>query len=151
MKSLVYAALSGGLFLSLTGAAQAEPWVDYTPVKGVWDKTYVHVESNRIDDYLVALKKTWVPEQEAAKKHGLIDDYQIMVRIDPAGGGANVLLCQHFTSLAGLDPDKARDQAIESENYAALPKAKGDEMVAGFQKYRTFVGDGFYQVMTFNK
>jgi hypothetical protein len=74
-----------------------------------------------------------------------------MVRIDLAGTDANVLQAQHFISLAGLDPDEARDQAIEAQSYAALPKAKGQDMVAGFEKHRTFVGDGFDEAMDFPK
>ena len=150
MKRFVCAALAAGA-LALAGSAMAEPYQDYTPAKGAWQITEVHVDPSHIDDYLTGLRTSWAPGEEIAKKHGLIDDYIVMVRVDPAGTSANVLLAQHFTSLAALEPDKARDQAIESESYAALPKTKGEEMVAGFEKYRTFVGDGFYQVMDFAK
>lgn len=150
MKRFVCAALATGALI-LAGSAAAEPYQDYTPQKGAWQITEVHVDPSHIDDYLTGLKTSWAPGEEIAKKHGLIDDYLVMVKVDPAGASANVLLAQHFTSLAALEPDKARDQAIESESYAALPKTKGEEMVAGFEKYRTFVGDGFYQVMDFAK
>ena len=150
MKLLIIAVFATAA-LGLASSAAAEPYQDYTPAKGAWQITEVHVDPSHIDDYLTGLKTSWAPGEEISKKRGLIDDYEIMVRIDPAGTGANVLLAQHFTSLAALDPDKARDQAIEAQSYAALPKAKGQEMVAGFEKYRTFVGDGFYQVMDFPK
>jgi hypothetical protein len=151
MRGLLCVAIAAAASLGLARVAAAEPYQDYTPEKGAWQVTEVHVDPSHIDDYLTGLRTSWAPGEEIAKKHGLIDAYQVMVRVDPAGTGANVLLAQHFTSLAGLEPDKARDQAIEAESYAALPKAKGQEMVAGFEKYRSFVGDGFFQVMTFAK
>ena len=133
------------------GSALAEPYDDYTAQKGAWQITQAHVDPNHIDDYLTGLRTGWVPGQEIAKKHGLIDNYYVMVKIDPAGTGANVLLGTHYTSLSALEPDKARDKMIEKESYAAMSKDKSDAQVAGYDKYRTFVGDGIYQVMDFAK
>lgn len=148
----ILAGALGALAISaMCGAAFSEPYDDYTPRKGAWQITEVHVDPNHIDDYLTGLRTGWVPGQEIAKKHGLVDDYYVMVRIDAAGKGANVLLGTHYTSLAAFEPDKARDKLIEKESYDAVPKAKSDAQVAGYDKYRTFVGDGLYQVMDFAK
>jgi hypothetical protein len=148
----ILAGALGALAISaMCGAAFSEPYDDYTPRKGAWQITEVHVDPNHIDDYLTGLRTGWVPGQEIAKKHGLIDDYYVMVRLDAAGTGANVLLGTHYTSLAAFEPDKARDKLIEKESYDAVPKAKSDVQVAGYDKYRTFVGDGLYQTMDFTK
>ncbi|MEO8811681.1 MAG: hypothetical protein ABI376_02060 [Caulobacteraceae bacterium] len=150
MKAIFGAALTAGL-LALAAQGQAEPYKDYTPAKGAWQITEVHVDQNHIDDYLTGLRTSWAPGEELAKKHGLIDRYGVFVRMDPAGRGANVLLTQHMTSMATLDPDKARDQAMMTEGLAQMSKEKGAALVAGFDKYRTFVGDGFWQEMDFAK
>ena len=53
--------------------------------------------------------------------------------------------------VAALAPDKARDQAIEKEIYASVPKEEGDRAVAGYEKYRTFVDDAYWTEVTLAK
>lgn len=151
MKSMMGAALAASACLMFAGSASADPWVDYTPVKGVWDKTYVHVDPARIDDYLVALKKTWVPAQEAAKKAGLVDRYFVQVLAAPATAEPNVLLGVHFVSMAALDPDKVRDTALDKEAEKAMPKAAAQTEQEVRAKYRTLVKDELWTDIDFGK
>jgi len=72
--------------------AYADEYKDYTPEKGVWQVTTVKVDPNHIDDYLVGLKKSWIPDVELSKKHGLIDNYFVMVNANGADPDGNVLL-----------------------------------------------------------
>ena len=134
--------------LALGGAAQAEMWKDYTPGKGTWQVTAMKVDPNHIDDYLLGLKMTWVPGAEISKKKGLIDDYKILVS-DGVGDQANVLLMQHVTSFANLEPNQARDQQLEKEIYAATPKARMEAKVGDYEKYREFVSGGNFSEITF--
>ncbi|HEY0281355.1 MAG TPA: hypothetical protein VGC27_01890 [Rhizomicrobium sp.] len=150
MKSVLFAGVCA-LALSCTIPASAKQWVDYSPQKGYWEVMSVKVDPNKIDDYLTGLKATWVPGAEIAKKSGLIDDYEVMIKLNAADGNGNVLLCLHYTSFANLDPNKKRDQALDKEFEAALPKDKADAAVAGFDKIRTFVGDDIYVPVTFTK
>ncbi|HWA60392.1 MAG TPA: hypothetical protein VG939_03415 [Caulobacteraceae bacterium] len=147
--SLVVATIAGGILWS--SLASAEPYVDYTPQKGVWHVTSVRVDPNHIDDYVTGLKKTWVTAEEIAKRHGLIDSYSIKIKLNASDGQANVLLIEHYPSLASLEPDQARDEAMQRENYAAVPKETGQQMVAGYDKYRVFVGDDYWTDITFPK
>jgi hypothetical protein len=141
--------LSGACALAIVCAvpASAKPWVDYVPQKGFWEYTYVKVDVNHIDDYLTQMKRIWVPGREIDKKHGLIDQYQVMTNIMGAAGDANVMLCVHYVSFAGLDPDKARDMAIFDENTAAVTQAAS----ADFNKYRTIVGSSIYVPVDYTK
>ncbi|MGA7673892.1 MAG: hypothetical protein WCA78_02465 [Rhizomicrobium sp.] len=139
------------LLLAGAGAASAEQWVDYAPQKGVWAVTTVKVDPNKVDDYLVGLKANWVPGEEIAKKHGVIDDYFVMIKVNAADGQGNVLLGEHYTSFAQFDPDKKRDQAMEKEGEAAVSKDKSEAAVAGFDKYRSFVGDDLWVPVDFTK
>lgn len=139
--------------IALFGFAQmaaAEPYVDYTPTKGLVHVQFIKVDPNHIDDYIVGLKKTWVPGEEAAKHHGVIDSYWIDVKLN-AGDGANVVLGEHLVSAAMLDPDKARDQAIDKESYAAMSKDAMQEKVKDFDKYRTFVRDEYWTTLDLGK
>jgi len=148
MKSVLFA---GACALVVALPACAEPWVDWSPQKGVYSVTAVHVDPNHIDDYLTGLKKTWLPGEEYAKKNGMIDSYEIMVNVNAAGTGANVLLIEHLPSFAALDPNKKRDQDMEKAMLAQMPKNQQDTMVAGFEKYRSFVGNELWQPVEFNK
>ena len=151
MKHIEKILVSAGVCAILAAApAAAKPWVDYSPGKGVWEVTMVKVDPNKIDDYLTGLKKSWVPGQELAKKKGIIDDYVVMVKANAADGQGNVMLAQHFVNFAVLDPNKARDMEMEKEGQKIMSDKDAKAMVAGFDKYRTFVGDAFWGPVNFN-
>ena len=146
MRSFLFGVASALALVCMLPAA-AKPWVDYIPQKGFWQYTYVKVDVNHIDDYLTQMKSIWVPGREIDKKHGLIDDYKVMTNVLGAAGDANVMLCVHYVSFAGLDPDRLRDMAIDEENAAALAHAAS----ADFNKYRTIVGSSIYVPVDFTK
>ena len=145
---IILAAMAGGL--ALAGAACAEPYQDYIPLKGGWEVTTVKVEPSHVDDYLSGLRKGWTQEQEIAKAHGVIDQYMVLVKLN-SGAGANVQLIVHYPSLANLDPDKARDQAMEREGLAQASKESVDKAIANYDKYRTFVSDEIWTGIEFIK
>lgn len=148
LKAVVFA---GAAALALLLPAAAEPWVDWAPQKGFYSVTAVKVDPNHIDDYLTGLRKGWLPGEELAKKNGMIDHYEILVNVNAAGGGANVLLVEHMPSFALLDPNKKRDQDMQKAMEAQMPKAQSDAMVSGFDKYRTFVGNDMWQTIDLTK
>jgi hypothetical protein len=150
MKSLLIP-LVAGIFTLATGVANAEQYTDYTPQKGAWHVTIVKVDPNHIDDYLVGLRKTWVPGEEINKRHGLIDSYTVQIKMNAADGGGNVLLIEHVPSLALMEPDKDRDKMIEKEVYDTMSKDKMQAQVRDYEKYRTFVGDEYWTDVAFPK
>lgn len=83
---LVSIGLGMALGVFVAGAAMAEPYQDYTPQKGLWHVVTVKVDPNHIDEYVTGLKKEWASGEEVAKKHGLVDSYTIMVKINASGG-----------------------------------------------------------------
>ena len=147
-KTLLAIGLAAGLLTA--SAAFAEPYVDYTPVKGAWHVTTIKVDPNHIDDYVTGLKKTWATGEELAKKHGVIDQYMILLKLN-SGAGANVQLIEHYPSLANLEPDKARDLALQKEGEAMVSKDNMMKSVGEFDKYRTFVSDEFWTSLEFTK
>lgn len=150
-RLLLVSACTMAVAMAISIPASAQKWVDYTPQKGYWEIRYVKVDPNRIDEYLAQAKIGWMPGEEVLKKKGLIYGYQVMVNITPATGKANVIFCVHYVSFATLDPNKSRDQEIDREVNALLPKAKSDAMAADFNKYRAFVGDEIYIPVDFTK
>lgn len=151
LKRLALFSTLCALTLAGTVPASAEQWVDYAPQKGYWEIRYVKVDPNKIDEYLTQARISWMPGEEALKRRGLIYGYQVLVSITPANGNANVIVCVHHVRFANLDPNKARDQELEKEMNALLPKDKSAAMAARFDKYRVFVGDEIYIPVEFAK
>ncbi len=150
MKHLITTLTAASVSLSI-GMARAEPYVDYKPVKGLWHIQTIKVDPNHIDDYLVGLKRTWIPGEEIAKKHGLIDMYSVETKLNSSDGKGNVVLIEHIPDMALMEPNPVRDQAIEKEVYAATPKADLNAKVKTYDGYRTFVGDDYYSEVSFPK
>ena len=137
--------------LATAAPALAKEYVDYTPEKGVWEILAVSVDPNHLDDYLTGLKQSQVPGFEALKKRGLIDAYKFVVRRGFMKDAPNVLIMTHVPNIALLAPDKARDQAIEKELLATFSEEQGKTAVAGYEKYRQFIDDGYWGEVTFTK
>ena len=132
-------------------AAFSEPYVDYTPLKGYWQINAIEVDPNHVDDYLTGLRRSQVTGFEVLKRRGLIDDYKFMVRTGYVKGSPNVIIMTHSPTSANLDADKARDQAVDKEIYAAFSKDEGKTAVAGYEKYRTFIDDAMWTDMVMAK
>ena len=133
------------------GIAAAKQYVDYAPQKGVWEINAVEVDPNHVDEYLTGLRRSQVPGFEVMKKRGIIDSYRFLVRNGYSKGSPNVLIETHFTSAAMLEPDQARDQAIEKEILATFSEEQGKVAVAGYEKYRQFLDDGLWSEITVAK
>ena len=151
MKRLILSAVGACIVACVSVPSLAEPYVDYTPQKGYWTINAIEVDPNHVDDYLAGLRSSQVSAFEVLKRRGLIDDYRFMVRTGYVKGSPNVLIMTHVPSTSLDDPDQARDQAVEKEIYSVFSKQKGDEAVRGYEKYRTFIDNGNWQVMTMNK
>jgi hypothetical protein len=147
MKNMILGAAGALAMACVSTASAAEPYVDYTPQKGYWTINAVEVDPNHVDDYLAGLRNSQVSAFEVLKRRGLIDDYKFMVRTGYVKGSPNVIIMSHVPSSALDDPNQARDQAVEKEIYQAFSKEKGQAAVAGYEKYRTFIDAGNWQVM----
>lgn len=149
-RLLAYSGIAAAAYLIGT-AAIAKEYKDYSPEKGAWAITAIEVDPNHVDDYLTGLRKSQVPGFEVMKKHGIIDAYRFVVRNGYSKGSPNVLIQIHFTNMAVLEPDQARDQMIEKEILATFSEEQGKVAVAGYEKYRQFIDDGLWTEMTMAK
>ncbi len=151
MKNIILGAAGALAFAFVSMPCAAEPYVDYTPQKGYWTISAIEVDPNHVDDYLTGLRTSQGSAFNVLKRRGLIDDYRFMVRNGYVKGLPNVLIMTHSPSTALIDPDQARDQAVEKEIYQAFSKEKGDAAVRGYEKYRTFIDTGDWGVVVMNK
>jgi hypothetical protein len=77
--------------------------------------------------------------------------YSVETKLNSSDGGGNVVLIEHIPDMALMEPNQARDQALEKEVYAATPKADLDAKIKGYEAYRSFVGDDYYSQVVFPK
>jgi hypothetical protein len=125
----------------VVASAQAELYKDYAPSKAVWNLTMVKVQPNRIDDYLMGLKQSWVNGCEVSKKQGVLEDCFIYVAENNAAGPFNVLLVQKYPSGAMREPDEARYNAYMAEFRKKLAEDAQDKLVEGYNEFRSFFGE----------
>ena len=151
MRKMTLPTVVAVLSVGLVAQALAEPYVDYSPQKGYWRINAIEVDPNHVDDYLTGLRHSQITAFEVLKRRGLIDDYKLVVRQGYVKGSPNVLILTHSASMASLDADKARDQAVDQETYALFSKEQGKTAVAGYEKYRTFIDDAMWTEMTMAK
>lgn len=151
MKTILTAAASAALLSVLTSPAHAEEWTDWKPIKEAVRHTYVPVEPGHLDEYMMALKKTWVPEEELLKKKGVLSNWAIQVREDQSGPGPNVTLVEWYPSRAAWDPDEARDREMMAAARALVPKDQLPAMAAERAKYRKILGETNWTEVEFPK
>lgn len=148
MKRFVTA--SAAIALTAAGAAGAfEQWTDYTVSKEVWNVTMVKVNPNRIDDYLAGLKQTWQSGCDIGKQRGTVLDCGIFVSETASNRDFNMILTMKFPSGASSDPNEARFKEFQAEMRKKLEEAKQDEIVQGYEEFRTFFGEQNFRKVEF--
>jgi hypothetical protein len=81
----------------------------------------------------------------------VIDSYTVQVKSDANGPGPNVALIVHYPTMAAMDPDKARDQAMDKEFQAIQPRSEEPAIIAERAKYRTVLSEETWNTMDFSK
>ena len=138
-KTIVLTALA---VFGLAGSVNAaEIWKDYAPSKAVWNVTMVNVDPNHIEDYLGGLRQSWVTGCAAGKAAGTLEDCFIYVSETAAAGPFNVMLVQKFPSSAAAEPNAESYTKMMAEVRKNLAEAKEDEIVKGYEEFRTFWGE----------
>ncbi len=129
----------------LVTSAQAEIWKDYAPSKAVWNVTFVKVKPNKIDDYLLGLKQSWITGCEVSKKMGVLEDCYVYVSESASGGPFNVMLVQKMPNGTVREPDEARYRKYMEEYRKSLADAKQKELVESYEEMRSFFGEADFR------
>lgn len=127
--------------LVATGPVSAEIYKDYEPSREVWNVAFVKVKANKVDDYLMGLKRTWVPSCEEGKKAGVTVECSIFVSETIQNRDFNVMLVIKQPSASVNDPDAARYAKINAALEAKLAEDQRDKIVENYDTIRSFFGD----------
>ena len=109
----------------------------------------VKVNPNRIDDYLEGLKQTWASGCEISKKQGTVLDCFVYVSETTANPVFNMMLVMKFPSGASSDPNEAQFRAFQTEMRAKLAEDKQNQLVEGYEEFRTFAGEQNFRRIEF--
>ena len=151
MGTTKIAALAAAAGFAFAPLALAEEWVDYAPSAEPWQVTTVKVESGKLDDYLVSLKKSFAAGLEREKKAGDVLEYHILVNQTPGAAGATVVFLTKFKDWSVLAPNKERDQKEEAEFRKDYSNADEEKLGDDRSKFRTFLDEGIYADTTYLK
>ena len=128
----------GALLLSTTLATTA-----YADGRDYKDGPVINVASVRtvdghFDDYMHWLTTTWKRQEEAAKKAGLINNYEVLV-VEPRGPqDPDIYLVVEYKNWAALDGLGGKLDSISTQIEGSVDKANESE--ASRAKIRTLIG-----------
>lgn len=123
--------------IALSGGAAVADDHPYTqgPVVNV---SMIRTEYGKTEDYMKYLANTWKPEQEAAKKAGLILSYRV-ITVEPRGeNDPDIYLVINYKNWAAMDTQQADEEAIEKKIEGSL--AASMQGAADRAKIRRVVG-----------
>jgi hypothetical protein len=128
----------GALLLATTLATTAHAdGRDYKdgPVVNV---SSVRTVDGHFDDYMHWLATTWKQQEEAAKKAGLINSYEVLV-VEPRGPqDPDIYLVVEYKNWAALDGLGGKLDSISAQVEGSLDKANQSESARA--KIRTIIG-----------
>ena len=149
MRLIITAAAAAMAFAFTAPSYSAEIYKDYVPSKEVYEVTFVHVNPNRLADYLDGLKQTWWGGCQAQKRHGAALDCEIYASTTMANRDFNLILVMKRPSAAMSDPDEARHNTIMSDLRKQLAEDKEKKLVEGYNEMRTLFGQQDFRQLTF--
>ena len=129
------------LALTLSQVTFAEIWKDYKPGDDVLNVTHVKVKTNSMDDYLMGLKKTWVPFANFQKEQGYMKDWSIYTSSTPSGGDYNLTIVTVFDNASDMAPNAERYKAINDYMTKMTEESEQETIVEGYEQMREFVGE----------
>ena len=148
MRLFTTAAAAAIAFACAAPSYAAEVYKDFVPSKEVYDVSFVHVQPNRLADYLEGLKQTWWTSCQAQKKQGSVIDCSIYASDTMANRDFNLILVVKRPSAAMSDPDEARYNAVMADVRKQLSEDKQKKLVEGYSEMRTMFGQQEFRQIT---
>ena len=145
MKRITYAACAAAALLGLSSLssvafADGKDWSD-GPVINV---SSIRTVDGHFDEYMHWLATTYKKQQEAAKKAGLITNYQVILIEARGPNDPDVLLVTEFKNWAALDNLGGKFDKVSAEVEGSVEAANKSE--ADRAKIRTVLGSRTEQV-----
>jgi hypothetical protein len=106
----------------------------------------IRTVDGKFDDYMQWLDTTWKAEQEAAKKAGYIQSYEVLTANPQGPNDPDVLLVITYKNWAALDGGLAKGDAIAKQVEGSV--AASNQSEADRSKIRRVLGSQTMQVAT---
>jgi hypothetical protein len=128
------------LSLMFGGVAAAQ---DHWTEGPVWQITFYRINPGHFEDYLKYLRQNFLPQNEEAKKAGLILDQKYFVKSPNSADDWDIAFATLYKNMAALDYNAEIDKkgkAIAEKHYKTADEDKQREMTKPRFEWRTFVG-----------
>ncbi|MGH9364687.1 MAG: hypothetical protein ACRD1B_05420 [Thermoanaerobaculia bacterium] len=117
----------------------------------VWEISFYRTTPGHFDDYLKYLRQNVLPQNEEAKKSGLVLDQKIFVKNPTAPGDWDIAFATLHKNMAALDHNAEIDKkgkAIAEKHYKTADEDKQREMAKPRFDWRTFLGTQLVREVT---
>lgn len=133
LASLVLSLLLGGV------AVAQEHWTEGP----VWEVSFYRTTPGHFDDYLKYLRQNVLPQNEEAKKQGLVLDEKIFVKAPSRPDDWDIAFATLYKNMAALDYSAEIDKkgkAIAEKHYKTPDEDKQRDMAKPRLEWRTYLG-----------
>jgi hypothetical protein len=128
------------LSLLLAGTAAAQ---DHWTEGPVWQVSFYRTTPGHFDDYMKYLRQNVLPQNEEAKKQGVVLDQKVFVKDPTSPEDWDVAFATLFKNMAALDYNAEIDKkgkAIAEKQFKTADEDKQREMIKPRLDWRTFLG-----------
>ena len=145
MKRITFIAV---LALMATGAFAQDNYTE----GNVRVVSFYRMKQGQADEYMKYLRANFVPQQEEAKKQGLIVGYQVLLKTPTTADDWDIAIATLYKSFGdALDFDQAdadKMKAIAAKHYKTMDEAKQREMAAKRFDMRDYKGTSYLREVT---
>lgn len=115
----------------------------------VWECSSYRTKQGHFDDYMKYLRQNFIPQSQASKKAGLVQDQKIYMHVPANPTEPDVVLCTLHASFAkALDydaTDDAKGKEIAAKHYKTTDEQKQRDAAATRFEFRDFLGTSYYR------
>jgi hypothetical protein len=129
-----------GLSLLFGGVAVAQ---DHWTEGPVWSIEFYRTTPGHFDDYLKYIRQNVLPQNEEAKKQGLVLDQKVFVKSPASPEDWDIAFATLYKNMAALDYSAELDKkgkAIAEKHYKTGDEDKQREMIKPRLDWRTYLG-----------
>jgi len=149
MRLRVFAAVvSSAVCLLLAAPASAQ---DHWTEGPVWEVSFYRTTPGHFEDYVRYLRQDVLPQQDEAKKQGLILDWKMYVKAPSGPDDWDIAFATLHKNYARLDysaDDDAKGKAIAEKHYQTADEEKQRQMSAPRLDWRTYLGTDIVREVT---
>ncbi len=148
MKRILFFAITAVCILTASPTFAQENYTE----GNVREVNFYRTKQGKFDEYMKYLRANFLPQQEEAKKQGMIVGYQVMIKTPATADDWDVaIVTLHKSYGAALDynqSDEDKMKAIVSKHFKTMDEQKQREMTAKRFDMRDFKGTSYLREVT---